>query len=1486
METILYKKETIFLDWEQEQDYQEVFQKINAKKVFGVCSESAVGRYGNQLFQNSGIEVTWFSQFSSNPAYEDVKKGVGLFQEQQYDAVVSIGGGSAIDVAKAILAFSNMDPSKDYMEQEITESGTVHLAVPTTAGTGSESTHFAVIYVNGEKKSISHGCLLPDYALLQPAYLDSLPEFQKKCTMMDALCQAIESYWSVNSTEESKEYAKEAIDIILSKMASYLSENTTANGMILKAANLAGRAIDITKTTAAHAMSYKLTSLYGIPHGYAVAVCLPYVWEMFLTNLGQCADKRGENYLHSVMRDLQALFGADSWEHAIMRFQGLLAKLGMNMNQYVLGGNLEELVASVNVQRLGNFPIHLSEQDLRHIYQKVFEQVDESNPDYAMADEVSSRFKSLKRKKFKLQGKMLGLSIQNLDSGRRLETAWIFHRCLEYMLDCPEDGLVAEIRQERHLLWGTLGYYVNQMESGLHYVGRVKALLSQLEEKYAPAGTDKLVEKLCSVIPMDAKKMYLYVREAGLCSSMADEKQLEEIRGLLGFHDISLLQSVFSGLRYQYGLYEYHYFTEEEEQELSSIMEHASVPFCKTGIFAKNFQEIFWEKAEDRKNYDILCWQYFTQKNNRVRINAYFAEIREEQVGIIKELADLLKGTEYALGLGTELLDIPEYTSISQGITIAVSGNLAAVSEAIQKSQQLETFFQEDILYVYRNTTKWLHTEDDGRGLGIHVKLQQGENHGEITVDSGEPPYYVEINGNIHVFNEALPSSNDGAVSIKKKSGVKKYLKTVKKAAMEETDDNLFLKEMFRRLLEFKRKVTYTLKYKYKFEVDDKIVLFESYHGEHYNCNPRGVYEAMLKDERYLDYTFVWAFKEPERYKFLEDNFSTIVVKSTSKKYYKYCASAKYIVLNLLLRPQITLKKEQTYIQTWHGKPIKTIGCGKRFETDPRRRLKDTYQHFTRNGKRITKLISPSDAFSPIMGQAFNFPKLRKNGDIVEAGYPRNDELFRYTPGDIMRIKQRLGVDPGKKVILYAPTWRELFSNYIEKEDLDVVLRVSDSIDFEKLQQQLGDGCQILFRAHHLDAEAMDISQYGEFIIDATEYENVNDLYIISDLMISDYSGTIFDFGVLKRPMVFYMFDRELYTTKLQGVNIDLDELPGIFVEKEEDLAPAIKKQLAEFEYDEKYEQFNQKYNQYDDGHSGQRVIDKCMPDTVSHKTLTTQAVKKFIKRNTLFLTKPLKKLKLNFKGFLREHGIIKDENSRKILALKNKYPGQRCFLIGNGPSLKAEDLDLIASEVTFGCNMVYKMFDKTKWRPTYHFIVDIIYTKNLYREIKNNIKSPMITHNIAYNSMKQKPGNITYVNTFSQEDYQIRGNMLAYYIPARATVMSFMIEMAMFMGFKEIYLLGTDCTNSFTSGHFGEEYVASDLDKVNLARARRTIGNPNLTLAELGEYRRERSIMAYEKIAKYADKVGVKIYNTTRGGALEVFPRKKLEDVLNITED
>ena len=224
-----------------------------------------------------------FDGFSSNPLYEDVCKGVALFNREGCDTIVAVGGGSAIDVGKCIKLFSKMEPEQNFLFQGYKDTGVPLIAVPTTAGTGSESTRYAVIYYQGKKQSITHDSIRPPIAILDSSVLKTLPLYQKKCTMLDALCQGIESWWSVNSTQESKGYSRLAVETILENMDAYIRDNDEkAAEKILLAANFAGRAINITQTTAPHAMSYKLTSLYGLPHGHAVAMCLPEVWEYML----------------------------------------------------------------------------------------------------------------------------------------------------------------------------------------------------------------------------------------------------------------------------------------------------------------------------------------------------------------------------------------------------------------------------------------------------------------------------------------------------------------------------------------------------------------------------------------------------------------------------------------------------------------------------------------------------------------------------------------------------------------------------------------------------------------------------------------------------------------------------------------------------------------------------------------------------------------------------------------------------------------------------------------------------------------------------------------------------------------------------------------------------------------------------------------------------------------------------------------------------
>lgn len=252
--------------------------------------------------------------------------------------------------------------------------------------------------------------------------------------------------------------------------------------------------------------------------------------------------------------------------------------------------------------------------------------------------------------------------------------------------------------------------------------------------------------------------------------------------------------------------------------------------------------------------------------------------------------------------------------------------------------------------------------------------------------------------------------------------------------------------------------------------------------------------------------------------------------------------------------------------------------------------------------------------------------------------------------------------------------------------------------------------------------------------------------------------------------------------------------------------------------------------------------------------------------------------------GWFRHRGMIITENGKKLVSFQERHKGERCFLVGNGPSLRCKDLERIREhgEVSFACNVIYRWYDQVKWRPTYHFISDVIYTAGMSEEISGNEETLLFVNRDAYREMKKRPQSLVYVNCVNQKKYRVIGDMLSYYIPAQATVMTFMIEMAMYMGFREIYLLGVDCTNSFTKGHFTEDYVPSKLDEYNLNRARRTMNRPFMTLEELGEYRRERSIMAYKKLKSYASVHGIRICNVSRGGELEVFERADFDRVMS----
>lgn len=360
---------------ENYRELDDYIKENDANTILLVCDVALpylkINSYFEELEERLGVKVVKFNDFKPNPLYESVVEGVKVFKENSCDLIMAVGGGSAIDVAKCIKLYSNMNPEENYLKQEIVPNDVKLLAVPTTAGTGSEATRYAAIYYKGAKQSVTDYSAIPTTVVFDASTLKTLPEYQKKATMMDALCHCIESYWSVNSTEESHEYSKEGIKLILENMDKYLENDDEACVNMLHAANLGGKAINITQTTAGHAMCYKLTSLYGISHGHAAALCVSRLWPYMVEHTEKCIDPRGEEYLKGIFSCIAEAMGCESVAEAIACLQDILKKLELSGPKVNDEKEYEILKTSVNPVRLKNHPVQLDEETIDNIYHEI-----------------------------------------------------------------------------------------------------------------------------------------------------------------------------------------------------------------------------------------------------------------------------------------------------------------------------------------------------------------------------------------------------------------------------------------------------------------------------------------------------------------------------------------------------------------------------------------------------------------------------------------------------------------------------------------------------------------------------------------------------------------------------------------------------------------------------------------------------------------------------------------------------------------------------------------------------------------------------------------------------------------------------------------------------------------------------------------------------------------------------------------------------------
>ena len=327
--------------------------------------------------QLGGYRVKRFYDFSVNPRLEDIERGIDVFREGEFDLVIAIGGGTVMDVAKSVnILAANPERTLDYIQNrhEIKNQGLPLVAVPTTSGSGSEATKFAVIYVDGTKYSLEHNLMLPTYTLVDSQFTLSLPQPITAVTGMDALCQAIESYWSINANDESRKYASEAIKLVYGNLEAAVNHPSgdSREAMAL-GSHLAGKAINISKTTAPHAISYTMTSKFGIPHGHAVALTL---WPIMVYNYEVTEDdvndkRKGVEVVKRTIEEIAMLLGADTVQDTSIKIRTLMQKIGLKIDLHELGitddSHLDLIVNGVNYQRLDNNPRIMTAEDLRKI---------------------------------------------------------------------------------------------------------------------------------------------------------------------------------------------------------------------------------------------------------------------------------------------------------------------------------------------------------------------------------------------------------------------------------------------------------------------------------------------------------------------------------------------------------------------------------------------------------------------------------------------------------------------------------------------------------------------------------------------------------------------------------------------------------------------------------------------------------------------------------------------------------------------------------------------------------------------------------------------------------------------------------------------------------------------------------------------------------------------------------------------------------------
>ena len=344
--------------------------------------------------------------------------------------------------------------------------------------------------------------------------------------------------------------------------------------------------------------------------------------------------------------------------------------------------------------------------------------------------------------------------------------------------------------------------------------------------------------------------------------------------------------------------------------------------------------------------------------------------------------------------------------------------------------------------------------------------------------------------------------------------------------------------------------------------VEDAVFL-ESYRGRAAACNPRGIERALAElrpsTRRY------WSVVDgsvpvPE---------GSVRLIEGSREWWRVRGSARVLVVNDWLRKRFRRRRHQHVLQTWHGSTLKRLARD-RPDVGLRTRIAAT-----REGRRWDALLAQNDFSAEHMASAYAF-----RGPVWVEGYPRNDILSRSELG--ADIRSRLGLDDARRVVLYAPTWREDRTSMV------------DHLDVAAFARALGPDHVLLVRGHSSTWEhGQDHAAPG--LIDVTGYPDVSDLLLVTDVLVTDYSSVMFDWVSTGRPVVFFVPDLPRYRGELRGFYADLlSEAPGPVVETTDDLLVAVVH--AEEHRDEHADglrTWQKRFTAHDDGNAGRRVVQR-----------------------------------------------------------------------------------------------------------------------------------------------------------------------------------------------------------------------------------------------------------------------------------------------------